>query len=394
MKYPIASLFAFPSPATLAACSAAALLAACGPNDGGAGTRTAARISADLAVATVHVATDGSDANPGTEAAPFQTIDRASAAAGPGTVVRVAPGTYAGNVRTRSSGTPLARISYVSDVRWAARIVGSGSEAMWTNDGDFVDISGFDISGPGRLGILNNASNTVVANNHIHDLTVSGGCTGSGGAGVVNAHYGGSNGTIIDNVVHDIGVPGACNRIQGIYSSNRGGQIMNNMVFRVSGFGIHLWHAAGGATIANNTVFANGSASVGGGIVIGNGDAGGARLTDTQVINNIVYDNPRAGIQEYCYAGQNCIGGGNVVANNLVRGSATPIAMRVGSPSGTIQADPQFVAYNPDGTGDYRLQGGSPAINRGLGAPAPATDILGVARPLGGGIDLGAFESH
>jgi len=353
--------------------------------------------AAPLAIAStynLYVATNGSDSNTGTQAKPFKTITKAAAAAKAGTTVHVAAGTYSGNVTTKTSGTASARIRFVSDTKWGAKIVGSGSEAMWTNNGNYVDITGFDITGPGRLGILNYASNTLVSNNHIHNLTLSGGCTGSGGAGVVNATYTGSNGDMIGNVVHDIGKPGACNGVQGLYSSNKGGKIMNNVVYRVSSYGIHLWHAATDVTIANNTVFANGSSGMGGGIVIGVGDSpGGVQLKNTKVFNNIVYNNPRGGIQQYCYSGQSCIGSGNSVANNLVSGSSSAVVMKVGSATGTIGGDPKFVSYNPTATGDYRLQSGSPAINKGLAASAPTTDILGVARPKGGAVDLGAYES-
>ena len=200
---------------------------------------------------------------------------------------------------------------------------------------------------------------------------------------------------VIGNVVHDIGKPGACNGVQGIYSSNKGGKIMNNVVYRVSAFGIHLWHAATDVTIANNTVFANGTAGMGGGIVIGVGDSpGGVQLKNTKVFNNIVYNNPRGGIQQYCYSGQSCIGSGNTVSNNLVYGSATNVGMLVGSATGTISGDPKFVTYSPTGTGDYRLQSTSPAVNKGIATSAPTTDILGVARPKGGAVDIGAYESY
>jgi len=330
----------------------------------------------------LYVATNGSDSNTGTQAKPYKTITKAAAAAKAGTTVHVAAGTYSGNVTTKTSGTASARIRFVSDTKWGAKIVGSGSEAMWTNNGNYVDISGFDITGPGRLGVLNYASNTLISNNHIHNLTMSGGCTGSGGAGAVNATYTASNGDMIGNVVHDIGKPGACNGVQGLYSSNKGGKIMNNVVYRVSAFGIH------------NTVFANGTTGMGGGIVIGVGDSpGGVQLKNTRVFNNIVVNNPRGGIQQYCYSGQSCIGSGNTVQNNLVSGSATLVGMKVGSATGTIGGDAKFVSYNPTGTGDYRLQSGSPAVNKGLAASAPTTDILGVARPKGGAVDIGAYES-
>jgi len=397
MKIALSTRVARPIP-TLAACSMAALLGACGGTDAGngaqAGTTTAATILSANAY-DLWVATHGSDANPGSHDAPVRTISRAAALATPGATIHVAPGYYAGNVVTNTSGTAAAPIRILSDGKWAAVIVGSGSEAMWTNNGDHVEINGFDISGPGRLGIVNYASNTLIANNHIHDLTISGGCNGSGGAGVVNADYAASNGNIVGNVVHDIGTPGACNGVQGIYSTNRGGQISNNVVYRAAAFGIHLWHGASDVTIVNNTVFANGSAGMGGGIVIGNGELpGNQQLTNTRVLNNIVYDNPRGGIQEYCYAGENCIGAGNIVSNNLVYGSAAPVVMLVGSATGTIEADPRFVRYDPAGNGDYRLQSDSPAIDRGLGAAAPLNDIMGVARTQRGAIDLGAYESY
>jgi hypothetical protein len=445
MKHAIASIFAHRAN-TLLACSAAVLLAACGGTDStGNTTQTAAMVStgtdaaaavpaaqaevnasaasadgstkllamvstvsttpapapaptvtpADTSIYHLYVSTAGSDSNTGTSARPYKTITKAASVAKPGTTVHVAAGTYYGNVSTRVSGTSTNRIRFVSDTKWGAKIIGSGSEAMWTNNGNYVDIVGFDISGPGRHGVLNYASNTLVSNNHIHHLALSGGCTGSGGAGVVNATYTGSNGDIIGNVIHDIAKPGQCNGVQGIYSSNKGGKIMNNIVYRASSFGIHLWHAATDVTIVNNTVFANGSTSMGGGILIGDGDApGGVQVKNTKVINNIVYKNPRAGIIQYCYSGQSCIGSGNVTANNLAYGNGGGnVSLKVGSATGTISAEPKFISYNPTGTGDYRLQSTSPAVNRGT-STAATTDILGVARPKGGAFDIGAYENY
>jgi len=361
----------------------AALFAAC------------AGANASSSIYHLYVSPAGSDSNTGTQAKPYKTITKAAAVAKAGTTIHVAAGTYSGNVSTKVSGTSVNRISFLSDSQWGAKIVGSGSEAMWSNSGNYVDIIGFDIAGPGRHGILNNGSNTLMLNNHVHNLTLSGGCTGGGGAGIVNANYSGSNGDVIGNVVHDIAKPGACNGVQGIYSANKGGKIMNNVVYRASSYGIHLWHAATDAYISNNTVFANGSSSMGGGIVIGAGDApGGVQVKNTMVVNNIVYNNPRSGIMQYCYSGQSCIGSGNVTANNLVYGNGSNISLKVGSATGTISADPKFVSYNPTGTGDYRLQSGSPAVNKGTASWSPAIDILGTARPLGGAFDIGAYENY
>lgn len=343
----------------------------------------------------LYVSTTGSDSSSGTQSSPFRTIQHAAAVAKPDTTVHVAPGTYSGNVATSAQGSATGRIRYVSETKWGAKIIGTGTEATWTNNGSYTDVVGFDITGSGRLGILNYGSYTSMSGNHVHNLAVSGGCTGSGGAGIVNANYSSSDGDVIGNVVHDIGVPGACNGVQGIYSSNLRGHIYNNIVYRASSFGIHLWHAANNVTIANNTVFANGSSGMGGGIVIGSGDSpGGVVLDNTRVVNNIVYNNPAASIVEYCYSGQSCIGANNTIANNLVYGNGSGISLRVGSASGTITSDPQFVNYQANGTGDYRLKSTSPGIDKGVSMYAPSFDIDNVARPRGAALDIGAYENY
>lgn len=343
----------------------------------------------------LYVTPGGDDANPGTRQAPLRTIGAAAKRAVPGSTVYVAPGTYIENIKSPNSGTFEAPIRYVSTVKWGAKIIGEGTEAVWENRGGHVEIAGFDITGSGRAGILNHGSWVRVLNNHVHDLAVSGGCTGNGGGGIVQTNYQGSDGEISGNLVHDIGLPGTCPGVQGIYYSNARGKITNNVVYRASAWGIHLWHAADKVLVANNTVFANGSATVGGGIVVGTGDSpGSVSLTHTKVINNIVVHNPRSSIRQYCYPNVACIGDGNLVANNVVYGNGRKIEMLVGKDTGTISQDPMFVDFRPDGKGDYRLRKGSPAIMRGLAASAPLTDIEGVHRPRGPSVDIGAYQQR
>lgn len=344
-----------------------------------AGSAAAASPAAhdDAARRTLYVAPDGDDGNPGTRRAPLRTIQAAAAAATPGTTVEVAPGTYRENLRTSAQGEDTAPIRYLSSVKWGARIVGGGTGAVWDNQGSHVEIAGFDISGSGRAGILNYGSWVRAAGNHVHDLALSGGCTGNGGGGIVNANYKASDGEISGNLVHDIGAPGACPGVHGIYYANRRGRIVNNVVYRASAWGIHLWHAADQVLIANNTVFANGSAAIGGGIVTGTGDSpGGVVLSGTRVIDNIVVRNPGASIRQYCYPHEDCIGDDNIVANNLVYGNGKGIEMLVGKATGTIAQDPKFVDFRPDGRGDYRLRRDSPARRghaRGRGADLGAS---------------------
>jgi parallel beta-helix repeat protein len=323
----------------------------------------------------LHVAPDGDDTNPGSLRQPLRTIGAAAARAAAGTTVMVAPGVYDENITTKASGRAGARVRYVSSVKWGARVVGGGTEAVWVNRGDYVEIAGFDLSGSGRAGIINYGSWVKMADNHVHDLALSGGCTGNGGGGIVNANYKASEGEISGNVVHDIGEPGACPGVHGIYYANLRGRIHNNIVYRASAWGIHLWHAADQVIISNNTVFANGSDKVGGGIVVGTGDSpGGVMLTGTRVVDNIVAYNPRASIRQYCDPDETCIGSGNVVANNVVYRNGLGIEMRVGKAVGTISRDPLFIDFRPDGQGDYRVKRGSPARGRGASLDIAARD--------------------
>jgi Protein of unknown function (DUF1565) len=331
----------------------------------------------------LYVSPSGSDSNDGSSAHPFATINKAANAATPGMTVHVAPGTYQA-VTTSNSGTASQRIRYISDVQWGAKVMGtSSSEAVWMQDGSYVDLVGFDISGGSRLGLENNGSNVRILGNYVHNI--AGSCSSSGGAGIDNSNYSASNDDIIGNIVGNIGPsPGSCNTVQGIYLSNSGGITANNIVFAVSAWGIQMWHAATNATIVNNTVFA-----CYGGITVGAGDSpGGVTSDNTLVANNIVYENTGYGIYEYGATGTH-----NRYINNLVTGNPTEISLQNGlSATGTVTADPQFVNYQANGTGDYHLKSTSPAINAGTSTSAPVTDFSGGTRPVGGAWDIGAYE--
>jgi hypothetical protein len=70
-------------------------------------TRAEPRLDAPT---TYHVATSGSDANPGTPDRPFLTVQKAVTAVEPGDTIRVHAGTYEGVVEIRRSGTRTAPI--------------------------------------------------------------------------------------------------------------------------------------------------------------------------------------------------------------------------------------------------------------------------------------------
>jgi hypothetical protein len=342
--------------------------------------------------ANIYVATTGSDSNPGTQTRPVKTLTRADALATAGSTIHVAAGTYfvsapslsSAGIKTTRSGTAAAHIKFVSDVKWGAKIVVSGTGIGWDSRGSYVDISGFDITGTARLGILAYGANLTITNNYVHDLTISGGCNGSGGAAIDTVGPVGN--VLIDrNLVKNIGLKmlGTCNTVQGIYIANANNIVTNNIVSGVAAVGIHQWHGGTASTIVNNTVFHNAE-----GILIGQGDAG-ATSTGSQnnyVANNVVYGNTKFGIYEF-----GKVGGNNRYVNNLV--ASNPTNLRVsGAVSGTISSNPLFVNYQANGSGNYRLSSSSPAIDRGTSVKAPAIDFAGVARPRGAAVDVGAYE--
>ena len=325
----------------------------------------------------LYVATTGSDANPGTREAPLKTIARADALARAGYTIHVAPGIYevaapsarSAGIRTTTSGTATERIKFISDVKWGAKIVFSGTGMAWNSKGSYVDIEGFDISGTGRIGILAEGGNENISNNFIHDLTVSGGCNGRGGA-AINV-WGERGGAVIDsNVIRNIGqqwlAARSCNTVQGIYVANQNNRISNNIISGVASVGINSWHGATDSTIVNNTIFNSKM-----GIVIGQGDSGATAIgtQNNYVANNIIYRNGY-GITE-----MGKVGGNNRYVDNLVHSNDSNWRVK-GAVSGTISADPLFMNYQANGSGDYRLQSKSPALGRGasshLLSPPPA----------------------
>lgn len=293
-----------------------------------------------------------------------------------------------------ASGTATARIRFLSDTQWGAKIHSTDSEFVWSNKGDYVDIEGFDLSGDtvARIGVLNWASSVRVMNNRVHDIPAPG-CTSAGGGGIDHASYTSTSNDTLGNWVYNIGdYSHPCPRVHGIYHSMTGGMIANNVVYRAQAWGISLGHYAKQVTISSNTIFNNAY----GGIVVSAPSDGSQGTADyVNVTNNIVYSNglvPGAsgyGIREYGKTGTH-----NLYLNNLVynNGPGNWLLQNGNTSSGTVTADPKFVNYQGDGSGDYHLKAGSPAIDAGTRQGAPAVDFQGGARPVGPAFDIGAYE--
>jgi hypothetical protein len=343
-----------------------------------------------------YVSPTGSDTAAGTKAAPFKTLARAAkAATRAGTTVWVAPGTYAGGIRTTASGTSSARIYWVSTTKWGAKIVppsSSSNNNAWDNRGNYVSIIGFNVdgtnSGSGTKwthGIYTGGSYTMIADNHIHHIAKSVACTSAGGSAIgVDSYYNGVLSDVVSNVVNDIG-PAGCSFVQGIYVSTSG-TIKNNLSYRVSGAAIHLWHDATNVIITNNTAAASSF-----GMVVGGGDFyhSSAGANNVFVANNIVYDN------QYGISEQGKTGTSNVYKNNLVtKNTNYNISLRNGlKATATVSSEPLLVAYSRTAaTPNFHLSSSSPAIGRGVATNVYPTDLDGKPRNSTSGYDIGAYQ--
>jgi len=344
-------------------------------------------INLGTSVTAYYVSPAGSDFNDGSSSRPWATIQKAADKATPGTTIYVEPGTYQQNIISKANGTATARITFTAATKWGARIRSRGVQITWENLGNYVNIVGFDISGDGSYGILNRASYVQTIGNLVHDIPASA-CDSDGGAGIDNGSYqgkySGHDNNIIGNIVHDIGPKTYCNLVHGIYQANFRANIWNNISYRNSAMGIQTWHAASDLNIANNLVFENGR----GGIIIAAGGSPWTSIADNcVVVNNIVIHNATYGIYEYAQTGIH-----NRYLNNLVYANPTNLLLQHGNKAqGTIVADPRFVNYQPDGSGDYHLAAGSPAIGTGTSTGEPTSDMDGFSRTIVTAVDLGPY---
>jgi hypothetical protein len=331
-------------------------------------------------------AVSGSDGNTGrSKAGARKSISAVIGILKAGDKVCVYPGSY-GAFKNTVSGTANARILFVSVQRWQAKVAASTRPV--SNNGDYVDIDGFDVTttaSSAGVGIGNGdgalAEHCRIYNNHVHDIAaITPG--GTGGAGILSAGwrsdkpYQGTDVEIFNNVVHDIGTFGSTNArfVQGIYISHPKAKIYNNIVYNVSGFGLHGWHNAADVSLTNN--FTSNTE----GIVLGSGDSPCQVITCTTanyfVTNNILYKD-RFGVR--LYAGPN-----HVNSNN-------GFYLTTSSGMNAKTADPQVKRYALDGTGDFHLKPGSPMIGAGVATYAPSIDHDGLPRPKGV-VDIGPYE--
>lgn len=334
---------------------------------------------------TWHVAMTGNDGGAGTQAQPLLTIQAAAGRASAGDSVIVHPGTYAGFVVTTS------RLSFSAD--GAVTIDGAQTadrDAIKIDGASGVTVEGFRVIGARRAGIAAlDCDHVTVRNNRID----------------ANARWGVFSSFCDDFVVEDNEVSRSGTE-HGIYASNSADRpvIRNNHIWGNAMCGVHLngdIHMGGdgvisGAVIEGNTIEDNGR--LGGSGINGDGIAG------ARIVNNVLAGNHASGISLYREDG-GAPSTGNLVINNTIRQAADArYALNVQNDSTANTARNNIVLHpNPAKVVDVcatcalaqdhnAFTENAPTVDAGSSEGAPATDIDGVARPQGAGIDLGAHE--
>jgi uncharacterized protein YjdB len=393
-------------------------------SEGKSGTSAITVTSVTPVVGNYFVSPNGSDANPGTESAPFRTIDKAASLVTPGDVVIVEDGVWTdtdgdGSVATiNRGGTAAAFVTFKARNRWGARLDGQNgrtAQGFDLNNGiGYVRIEGFEIYGVANVGspstgrgsasgidLYDGGHDSQIVGNHIHDIgrvcTLSTNTNGQVGIFVQQPNV-----TVEGNLIHDIGrfFPGenGCSYTgftgymtldHGMYlnggAPGADGTLIRNNVFYNTRHGWAVQWYPGSLTnvhVLNNT-FAFGNPNKNYTSIVLD-----ASISASSIVNNIFY-NPEGGrtIEASGFSGT------ITIANNITMGSA--MTDRSSIPAGMTLTNNQLntnaLFVNAAGF-DFHLQAGSPAVDAGQTLSLVRLDFEGRTRPRGTAYDIGAYE--
>jgi hypothetical protein len=399
-------------------------------------------VAAPVGATDYWVKNGGSDgANGLTQASAWATLGHAADVVNPGDTVRVLDGSYQGFYLERS-GTPGNPITFRAEGANARITADNGmtDDGINVENAAHVVIDGFVVDNRTRAGIrVALAQFVTVRNCH----------TGSNGRWGIFSGFA-DDLTIEDNETHHSVAE------HGIYVSNSGDRpiIRRNHSHDNYANGIHMngdESQGGDGTISNalverNVIHGNG---MGGGSGI-NMDG----VVDSLVQNNLLYDNHASGISLYRIDGATGATGNVVVNNTIVQASDGRWCVNIadGSTGNTVRNNilynmhsfrgaitidsasrPGFVSdhtavisrFSIDGGNsvidlaawqalgydagsfvatpaqlflapgsDFHLLTGGPAVDAGAAAAAPNVDLEGNPRPVGAGVDIGAYETQ
>jgi hypothetical protein len=319
---------------------------------------------------THYLAPNGSDSTNGSLSSLWRTFTYASSRLRPGDVLCARGGTYTnqGSSWRSPSGRADAPITFRAYPGEKPIIDGQGSTSNGMNIStvDWIIIDGLSIrnyKGPGAIWLGYNGSGSDFAEHvALRNLTITDVGDNSWQDHGIYLSYGVRNAEVSGNYIR-----GASSA--GIHLYHKpgvdGARIFNNVITKCARWGMVLRDGAQRLEIYNNTVVENGLIDSDGHEM----DFGGT--ISARIVNNIF---GRASVK----MGSGVVADYNMLLTGTLRGEGTH----------SFVGNARFV--NAAG-GDYRLQSGSDAIDRGTTVDVQV-DIYGVARPEGSGFDIGAVE--
>ena len=224
---------------------------------------------------------------------------------------------------------------------------GSGGQDIQIEHNEIVNVATEQAGPPGGHAIYFTGNNSFMRGNDMH------GCPYYG------VHATSEHGGVHSNIIENNRVRGCVNA--GIYSQGHTTIIRNNLLEH-NCIGIYL--ASGPTLVANNTIFGTTPCSDSYGILDG---SGGSTL-----VNNLILQQ-----QLRIYSMKTP----PTMSTNLCDGPGCQI--QVASQSAVVVDGPG---------GNLRLVPGGPAVNAGTPVAQVPTDRLGVPRPQGAAVDIGAYE--
>jgi len=235
-----------------------------------------------------YVAETGLNTNTGTQMAPWRTIQHAADEMQPGDEVRVLDGNFAG-FETVTSGLPGLPIRFVA---WGNDVVidsGENSRGDLINiEGtDYIVIEGFKITSAGRAGI----AVLGTSSNHVRFVSILN-CNSFD-----NFRWGIFTGYAEDILIEGNTCSGSSDE-HGIYVSNSADRpiIRGNIVFDNASSGIQI---NADPVLPGDGIISE--AEISGNIIHNNGASGGgsinlASVRNSDIFNNLIYDNLNTGI--------------------------------------------------------------------------------------------------
>lgn len=373
-----------------------------------------------VSAADYYVATNGNDSGSGASGSPFKTITKAISVANGGDRIFVSPGLYAPFTvsKSGSSGSPISIIGNQARV--------SGGQNGIKLSGNYINLSGFEVSDTWSHGILVTGKNIKVSKFIVRDSvnenrtngssSSDGKCTSTGWGSGLKVQLGGENIVFEDGSVFR-------NCGEGV-AITRGLNVVASRLVAYDNFSVNFYIDNSKDVILQQSLsyctddsrFYSSSGNPARGITFGEEvySGWGAQLGNVTVINNII-----SGCRSITLYQQFAEGGikGALIAHNtvhnlrgssygidiasypqnqniIVRNNIFPGTIRVGSGSvvsnnistTTYATTPSYL--NPN---SFMPAANSNAVNSGFNLGI-TTDFAGNVRPVGSAPDIGAFE--